>query len=380
MVRSHSLPALVATLALMTACSQQATPPAPPPPLPVTTLEMQPQSVPFGLEVVGQTEGAKQTEVRARVGGILLKRLYTEGEPVKAGQALFQIDPAPYEIALAEAKAKASQAERERNRLQGLVDQNAISRKEFDDAQTLYQTTQASLRQAQLNLSWTTVTAPVAGTSGRAVKSDGSLVAVGSDSLLTTVVQSHPMWVRFGLSDTEVASLPGGKLSPQTVTGVELIQPDGTVYGTRGKLNFLGSTVDPTLGTRQLRAEFPNPDGQLVAGQFVRVRILAGNRDGVFLVPQTAVLQMEQGRMLMTVGEDNKVAPRPVQVGEWLGKDWIILGGLKAGDRVILDNLMKLRPGAPVAPKAPEGAPAPVAADPATSKPTEASPTKPAAQ
>jgi membrane fusion protein (multidrug efflux system) len=319
--------------------------------MPVTVLEAQPQSIPYSLEVVGQTEGAKQTEVRARVGGILVKRLYQEGAAVSVGQPLFQIDRAPYEIALAEAQAKATQAEREKNRLQSLVEQNAISKKEFDDASTQYQLTQSALHQAQLNLSWTTVTAPVAGDSGRSIKSEGSLVTVGSDSLLTTVVQNNPMWVRFSLSETETASLPGGQLKPSTVTGVELVLPDGNVYPQKGKLNFLASNIDPSMGTRQLRAEFHNKDGQLLAGQFVRVRLLAGERQGVFLVPQSAVVQTEQGRMLMTVGDENKVAPRPIQAGEWLGKDWVILGGLKAGDKVIVDNLMKLRPGAPVAPK-----------------------------
>lgn len=331
----------------------------PPPALPVTVVTVQPQTVPFSLEVVGQTEGAKQTEVRARVGGILVKRLYQEGEFVRAGQALFQIDRSPYEIALAEAQAKATQAEREKNRLQGLVEQNAVSKKDFDDAQTQHQLAQAALNQAQLNVSWTTVTAPVAGSSGRSIKSEGSLVTVGTDSLLTTVVQNNPMWVRFSLSETEMASLPGGRLTPQTVSGVELVLPDGSVYGQKGKLNFLASTVDPSLGTRQLRAEFDNREGLLMAGQFVRVRLLAGSRDNVFLVPQSAVVQTEQGRLLMTVSEDNKVAPRPVQTAEWFGKDWVILGGLKSGDRVIVDNLMKVRPGALVAPKAPgEGKPA----------------------
>ena len=350
------LSSLVA-LGLLSGCGEPASAPpagAPggaPQATPVTVLEAQPQTVPNSIEIVGQTEGAKQTEVRARVGGIVVKRLYNEGEAVKAGQPLFQIDRSPYEIAFAEAQAKATQAEREKNRLQGLVEQNAISKKEFDDASTTHQLAQAVLRQAQLNLSWTTVTAPVAGTTGRAIKSEGSLVTVGTDSLLTSVVQNNPMWVRFSLSETETASLPGGQLTPKTVTGVELVLQDGTVYTQKGKLNFLASTIDPTLGTRQLRAEFDNKEGQLLAGQFVRIRLHAGTRENVFLIPQSAILQTEQGRMVMTVGDENKVAPRPIQVGEWLGKDWVVLGGLKSGDKVIVDNLMKLRPGAPVAPK-----------------------------
>jgi hypothetical protein len=215
------------------------------------------------------------------------------------------------------------------------------------------------LRQAELNLAWTTVTAPVAGTTGRAAKSEGNLVTVGGDSLLTSIYQLNPMWVRFSLGESDLAKFPGGRVSAKDVTGVELVQANGAIYRQTGKLNFLASNIDTTLGTQALRAEFANPDSQLLPGQFVRIRLLTGERDGVFLVPQAAVLQTEQGALVMLADADNKVAPRPVQAGEWLGKDWVILGGLKAGDKVIVDNLMKLRPGAPVAPHppAPPGAP-----------------------
>jgi membrane fusion protein (multidrug efflux system) len=145
------------------------------------------------------------------------------------------------------------------------------------------------------------------------------------------------------------------------------VLPDGSIYPLAGKLNFLASTIDPTLGTRQLRAEFANKDGRLLPGQFVRIRLLAGEQGGVFLVPQSAVIQSEQGNLVMTADAESKVAPRPVKTGEWFGKDWVVLDGLKAGDKVIVDNLMKLRPGAPVAPHPPAppaGAPAAAAAKP----------------
>ena len=337
------------------------------PALPVTVLEAQPTRVPISVEVMAQTEGAKETEVRARVGGILVKRLYQEGEPVKEGQPLFQIDRAPYEIALAQAKAalagakaQAEQAGREAARLKGLLEKQAISRKEYDDATSsdaishaAVLAAEATLRQAELNLAWTTVAAPVAGQSGRALKSEGNLVVQGSDNLLTAIHQSNPLWVRFSLAESDTAKLPGGRLNPKTVSGVELVLADGSVYPRKGHLNFQSSQIDPTLGTQQFRAEFDNAEGRLLPGQFVRVRLLTGMRDGVFLVPQSAVLQTEQGRLVMVAGADNKVAPRPVQAGEWLGKDWVILGGLQAGDKVIVDNLMKLRPGAPVMPHKP---------------------------
>ncbi|MDR1647740.1 MAG: efflux RND transporter periplasmic adaptor subunit [Zoogloeaceae bacterium] len=347
---------MTASALMLSACGQQEAAPTMPP-LPVTVLSLQAQNVPLTLEVTAQTEGAKEAEVRARVGGILEQQFYREGEPVKAGQRLFQIDPEPYQITLSETKARAEQTTRDLERMKKLITVNGVSRKEYDDAVSNHDLAQAALRQAQLNLSWTTVTAPVSGVSGRAVKSVGNLITVGSDSLLTAIYQNNPMWVRFSLSESEIAKLPGGRLTPKTITGVELILPDGSVYPQKGKLNFLASSIDTVLGTRQLRAEFPNIEDALLPGQFVRVRLSAGERQNIYLVPQTAVLQSVQGDMLMLADKDDKVAPRPVQLGEWFGKDWIILSGLNPGDRVIVDNILKLRPGAPVAPHAPQAAP-----------------------
>ena len=353
-------PTLIAALVgslLFAACSDKNAPTAPAMgPMPVTVLDMQPQTVPTSIEVMAQTEGARETEVRARVGGILVKRLYQEGDVVKSGQPLFQIDRAPYEIALAEAKARAEQTAREKQRLKGLADAKAISQKDYDDAASADAMAQAALRQAELNLSWTTVTAPVGGTSGRAVRSEGNLVSTGNDSLLTSIYQTNPMWVSFSLGESDLAKLPGGRVTENLVSGVELVMANGQVYQQKGKLNFVASNIDTTLGTQALRAEFTNPDGQLLPGQFVRIRLLTGQREGVFLVPQSAVLQTEQGTLVMTADGESKVAPRPVKTGEWHGKDWVILGGLQAGDKVIVDNLMKLRPGVPVAPH-PPGAP-----------------------
>ncbi|AXS79629.1 efflux RND transporter periplasmic adaptor subunit [Dechloromonas sp. HYN0024] len=348
------LGAAVLGTTLLAGCSD--TKPAGPPamgPMPVTVLDVQPQRVPSSIEVMAQTEGARETEVRARVGGILIKRLYQEGETVKAGQPLFQIDRSSYEIALAEARAKAEQTSREMNRLKSLIEAKAISQKEYDDATSANAIALATLRQAELNLSWTTVTAPVSGTTGRAAKSEGNLITAGADSLLTSIYQSNPIWVRFSLGDSDLAKLAGGRVTSKNISGVELILANGTVYPKTGKLNFLAGNIDTTLGTQALRAEFDNNDNQLLPGQFVRIRLLTGARDGVFLVPQSAVVQSEQGPLVMLAGEGDKVTPRAVQAGEWRGKDWVILGGLKAGDKVIIDNLMKLRPGAPVAPHPP---------------------------
>lgn len=356
------LPLLTALLAALALAGCSGEKPAAPArgPLPVSVLTMAPQKVATSVDVMAQTEGARETEVRARVGGILVQRLYQEGEPVKAGQPLFQIDKAPYEIALAEARAKAEQTAREAARLKGLVEAKAVSQKDADDAGSANAIAQAALRQAELNLAWTTVTAPVAGTTGRAQKSEGNLIGTG-DSLLTSIYQTNPIWVRFSLGESELAKFPKKRVTAKDVSGVELVLPDGTVYGKRGKLNFLAANIDTTLGTQALRAEFDNAEQILLPGQFVRVRLLTGERDGVFLVPQSAVLQTEQGALVMTADAESKVAPRPVKAGDWLGKDWVILGGLNAGDKVIVDNLMKLKPGMPVSvnPPAPPAAAAP---------------------
>lgn len=369
--RSLLLPCMpLALLAALAACSgkdPQADAKAQNKVLPVTALTVQPVTAPILIEAVGQTEGAKEVEVRARTGGLLMKRLYQEGEPVKAGQPLFEIDRAPLEATLAnaraavsEARARVEQANREQARLKGLVGQDAASRKELDDATSTAALNRAALEAAQaqektaaLNLGYANVTAPVSGISGRAQKTEGNLITT-ADSLLTTVVQIDPIKVRFAIGDQETASIPGGRFDPRKVKGVEIQLPDGSILPAKGALDFAASQIDAKLGTRQLRAAFPNAQATILPGQFVKVRVQVGSRDGVFRVPQTAVLQTDQGFVVMTVGEGNTVAPRPVQTANWDGKDWIITGGLKGGDRVIVDNLIKLRPGMPVKPLSPE--------------------------
>lgn len=349
---------------------------AAPPALPVSVIEVQPTRVPISVEAVAQTEGAKEVEIRPRVGGILLKRLYEEGTEVRAGQPMFRIDPVPYEIALTQAraqlveqKARIEQARREEKRLHDLLGTQAISQREHDNAvsdraimEAALQQAEARVRDAERNLSYTTVTAPVDGVSGRFQFSEGALVEA-NESLLTTLAQLSPIWVRFSLSDHELAQL-GGPLTEKGVRQVVLILPDGTEYDRTGVLNFAASQIDPTLGTQQLRATFENPDRRLLPGQFVRARVVTGEREGVFLVPQVAVQTSDLGKSVYVVGENNEAAVRPVEAGHWIGKDWVILGGLRLGDRVIVDNLIKLRPGMAVSPQPhadPSAAPPPSA-------------------
>ena len=323
--------------------------PKAPPPLPVTLLVAEPTSVPYVIEVMAQAEGANETEVRARVGGILVKRLYEEGQKVSAGQPLFQIDPEPFRIKLEEAQAKATQTAREATRLKKLYAQQAVSRKEMDDAISANDIAQANLKEAQLNLQWTTVTAPVSGVAGRANRSEGNLISTAADgSLLTTLHQVNPIWIRFGLSDNETASLPGGRLDPNADTTVQLVMDDGTLYAEIGKINFQSTFIDPKLGTQQLRATFANPDEKLLPGQFLRARISTGKLENIYLIPQAAVIQSEKGFMVWVMGEDGKVIPTPIKPGAWSGKDWIILGGLQPGMKVVVDNIIKIRPGATV--------------------------------
>lgn len=360
---------LIAAALLLSACSgdKSAQPAAAAPQaLPVTVIEVAPTQAPLVVEAVAQAEGAREVEVRARVSGILEKWLFREGEPVKAGQMLFRIERAPFEIALAQAKARLAEAQaveeqtaREAQRLTGLVADKAISQKEFDDARSAsavaratVKSAEAAVREAELNLSYTQVTAPVAGVTGRAHRSEGSLVNTGSDSLLTTIAQINPIWVRFSLSDNDLAAVPGGRAAVRSFREVELQLPDGSILPQRGRINFSASRIDPALGTLEMRAEFANADAVVLPGQFVRARVIAGERDNVFLVPQAAVTQTESGPVVMLANADGKVEPRPVKLGQWQGKDWVVTGGLQAGDRVIVDNLIKLRPGAPVAPRA----------------------------
>ena len=323
--------------------------PKAPPPIPVTVLSVEPISVPHVIEVMAQAEGAKETDVRARVGGILVKKLYEEGEHVKAGQPLFQIDPAPYRIKLEEAQARAAQTAREATRLKKLFAQQAVSRKETDDAVSANEIAQAGLKAAKLDLEWSTVTAPVDGVAGRANFSEGNLITTTADGgLLTKIYQVNPIWVRFGLSDADTASLPGGRLDPKADTSVQLILENGNVYPETGKINFQASYIDPKLGTQQLRATFENPDQQLLPGQFLRARISTGKLEGVYRVPQSSVIQSERGYSVWVMNEEGKAISTPVQPGFWLDKDWVILGGLQSGMRVIVDNIIKIRPSSSV--------------------------------
>jgi membrane fusion protein (multidrug efflux system) len=337
------------------------------PPPEVSVVAVAPQSLPLTFEYVGQTAGSREVEVRARVAGILLKRNFTEGAPVGQGQSLYTIDPAPFEAALARAEAdvgaaeaRFEQARKNAARLKPLYAEKAVSQKDYDDTVSAeaigaadVKAARARLTEARLNLSYTKVEAPVSGVASRSLRSEGSLVG-GPETLLTTVVQVDPIWVNFGIPDNEQAQLArdvrAGRVAlPQgDAFEVALRLADGSVYDRTGKLNFSDVRVSPTTGTREARAELPNPQGVLRPGEFVRVILRGATRPNALTVPQRAVLEGPQGKFVYVVNEKSQAEPRPIEVGDWAGDSWVINNGIKPGDRVIVEGLMRLGPGAPV--------------------------------
>jgi membrane fusion protein, multidrug efflux system len=335
------------------------------PPAEVSAVTVEAKSLPVAFEYVGQTAGSREVEVRARVTGILLTRNFEEGARVKKGQSLFTIDRAPYEAALARAQAdvaaaeaRAEQAARNAARLKPLYAEKAVSQKDYDDAVSAeaignadVKAARARLAEVRLNLGYTKVEAPVSGIAGRSMRSEGSLVS-GPEVLLTTVVQADPIWVNFGIPDNEQSRLEkeaqAGRLTLPKKFEVELRLADGSLHPVKGTLDFTDVRISPATGTREARAELPNAEAVLSPGQFVRVILHGAVRPNALLVPQRAVLEGPQGKFVYLVNEKNQAESRPVQVGEWSGDAWIITGGLKGGERVITDGLMKLGPGAPV--------------------------------
>ena len=337
------------------------------PPPEVTVETVTPRTLPLAFEYVGQTAGSREVEVRARVSGILLKRNFTEGAPVKEGQSLYTIDPAPFEAAVARseadvvaAQARYEQAKRNAARLVPLYAEKAVSQKEYDDAVSGEEIGAADVKAARarlvtdkLNLSYTKVEAPRSGLASRSLRSEGSLVE-GPQTLLTTVVQTDPIWVNFGISDNEAAEFAKEVQAGRVVMAksgqfeVALKRADGSLYERTGKLNFSDVRVTTTTGTREARAELPNPQGALRPGEFVRVILRGATRPNALTVPQRAVLEGPQGKFVYIVDQNGTAQPRPIEVGDWAGDAWIVNKGVQPGDKVIVEGLMKLGPGAPV--------------------------------
>jgi membrane fusion protein, multidrug efflux system len=337
------------------------------PPAEVSVMTVTPQSLPVSFEYVGQTAGSREVEVRARVTGILQTRNFKEGAQVRKGQSLYAIDPAPFqaivarsEADVAAADARRDQAARNAARMKPLYAEKAVSQKEFDDAASAeaiaaadVKAARARLQEARLNLEYTRVESPVSGIAGRSMQSEGSLVS-GPQVLLTSITQVDPIWVNFGIPDNEQARLrkevDAGRMTLPKNGSVEVAVQlaDGTEYPRTGRLNFSDVRISPSTGTQEARAELPNPEGVLRPGQFVRVILKGAMRPNAVKVPQRAVLEGPQGKFVYVVNEKSQAEVRPIEAGEWAGDAWIITSGLKAGERVILDGVMKLGPGAPV--------------------------------
>lgn len=382
----------------LAACGQDEAPPAPPPPEVVVEV-VRTTTVPNIIELPGRLQAVRTAEVRARVDGIVERRTYVEGTDVKAGAVLFQIDPRPLKArldavqsTLRRAQAEAKNAARDVERFEPLVARNAISRQEFDAAQARLAQAQADVgsaeaqvEQARLDLGYASVTAPISGRAGRAQVTEGALVSAAQGTLLTTVEQLDPIYVNFSQSSGKLLELRKdmkvGRLRIPDVKSIRvtLLLEDGTAYGEAGRINFLDMAVDPETGTVSLRAEIPNTERVLLPGEFVRARVEAGTNPAGILVPQKAVQLSSSGATVMVVGENNAVAVRPVQLGDLLGETWIIEGGLKPGERVIVEGRMKVQPGMPVRIAQAPGAAAPAPGTAAAPAPgtAEAPPAKP---
>lgn len=358
----------VGLVVALAACRKAA--PAGPPPPEVTVLTIQQQVVPAKFEWVAQAAASKSVEVRAQVSGVIVARPYVEGTDVKKGTVLFRIDPRTYEANYESAKARLAQGQatlandhRNLARLEPLLAERAVAQKDVDDARTAVEEAQAAVldaeaavRSAKKNYDDSFVRAQIDGRAGRALMELGAL-ASGPTDLLTTVEQVDPIYVLFSPSDQQVLTwrrdiATKRLIIPPGVLDVQATFSDGSVFGHKGKLNFVDLALQPSTGALQLRAEFRNPEHTLLPGQFVRAQVLGAKRPGAILVPQRAVQQGLNGAFVYVLEPGDKVVARDVAASDWSGSQWLIESGLRPGDRVIVDGAQKVNPGQPVRPTA----------------------------
>lgn len=328
----------------------------------VGVMTIVPQTLVIEPEFAGRTTGSSEVEVRAQVKGILLERRYQEGSRVNLGDHLFLIDPKPYEVVLqraearlAEAQAKRRAAQREWDRVKGLYDSKAVSERTRDEALSALELAQASvaLAQAEVNaaridLDYTTVEAPIAGIAGREAVSPGNLVGANSEqSLLTRITQLDPLYVEFAITDA--FWLRHRQLMDNQLVAVLRLAND-LQHTYEGRINFTDTVIDRETSTIQARAVFPNPDASILPGQFVRIALKGLARSDAIAVPERAVLQGPHGAFVYRLGEDSKAEIAPVETGITVAAGWIIEKGLKPGDRVVVDGVIRVRPGQPVKP------------------------------
>ena len=333
----------------------------------VSVTEIQPTELDMTTTLQGRTAPYLVADVRPQVAGILQKRLFKEGSEVKEGQALYQIDPAVYEAAVASAKAELQRAQAvlyqtrlTANRYAQLVKTNAISKQNNDDAQAAYKQAQAAvaaaeagLKNAQINLDYTTVRSPISGRIGRSLVTPGALLSAHQAQNMAVVQTLDPIYVDVTQSSKEILSLKkdiaAGKLKTKGgAIPVTLIMEDGTKYPQTGELTLSEVSVDPGTGTITLRAEFPNPENILLPGMFVRTELPQGTMEKALLVPQRAVMREANGTPYVYVVEDGKIAIRRLVTHRTQGQNWIVEEGLKPGEKVVIEGLQRIRPGVPV--------------------------------
>ncbi|MDQ8727971.1 efflux RND transporter periplasmic adaptor subunit [Bradyrhizobium sp. LHD-71] len=349
-------------------CDGNAPAAAPPPPT-VSIIKVKAEPVPLSFPYAGRIAAFKEVEVRARVPGILQEKSFTEGAAVKAGDVLFRIDPAPYQAELAsteaqlkEAQAQLARTQRDAERATTLLERQVGTEKARDDAVSAYELAKAGVvgaearvKTARINLGYTTITAPIAGTISTRVLPEGSLVGTNAnDTLLTRISQLDPVYVYFSFADTEATEIRqlvdsgAGEGPPDGKLQVKITFGDGKGYDHRGYVDFTDSNLDLNTGTLRARAVVPNPESRLRPGQFVRVSVEGITRNGAIVVPQAAVMQGPQGQFVYALEADDKAQVRPVTIGREVADGWIIEKGLKAGDRIVTEGVIKVRPGAPV--------------------------------
>ncbi|WP_235210528.1 efflux RND transporter periplasmic adaptor subunit [Caballeronia sordidicola] len=350
-----------AVLAVLAACSKPAAE-LPRQAIDVTVMTVAARDTPVDFEFTAQTQSSREVEIRARVDGFLDKRVYTEGQRVHAGQTLFLMDPKPFEAVLQSAKGQLAQqqarltvAKANLARVVPLVAQNALSQKERDDAIGSEKEAEAAViaakgqvQTSELNLSYTTIKSPLTGLSSFARQQDGSYVTAAATGLLTTVYQLDPMWVNFSISENELLAYRDqiGKnqlrFPAHDDFEVTVILADGTVFPSRGRINFANPAFSTQTGTFLVRASFANPQGRLLPGQFVRARVSGAVRPDAILIPQRAVLQGSKSHFVWVVDNDSKGHQRVVETGSWHGDDWFITDGLKAGERIVVDGAIRV--------------------------------------
>jgi membrane fusion protein (multidrug efflux system) len=355
--------ALVATL--LGACADPQAPQAPqaPPPAAVGSVAVVPRDLPLSLEYAAQLRGVREVEVRARVSGILFARLYKEGSAVQAGDVLFRIDPAPFRAAAEGARAELGvrradlrQAERERDRILPLHEQGLASVRDRDNALAAYEAAQAAvaaaqaaLRTAELELSYTDVRAPIAGVTSREVRSEGSLVTAGDDSsLLTYIVQTDRLYVEFSLPDVEAQLVRAALAEDPSNVAVRVIGARGVPVGGTAPIEFIAPRVDDATGTVAVRALLDNSDGALLPGLVARARIEGVAVGGALVIPKRAVMRGAEGTFVWRIGDDGTALPQPIELGVSSGNDTAVVAGLSSGDRIVVDGILKVQPGAPV--------------------------------